>query len=216
MICKNCGKEIAEDARWCNFCGAVNFDNPENNNLKEMINNNSPKKIKNQKQQIYQYEYNKKLFYISNIIIYLIFLLITIISSKGINILSAIIMIIITIIYFYTFCIEKILIKDGLDWWKQFIPIYSTYLYYKLCLDETKLFWIILLGNVIILAMYILSVFISPQLATIVNFIEVAFGIFTLIVSIYMQYSLGKKFGKSGLLTVLFPGILIPIIAFEK
>ena len=46
MICKNCGKEIAEDARWCNFCGAVNFDNPENNNLKEMINNKSTKKIK--------------------------------------------------------------------------------------------------------------------------------------------------------------------------
>ena len=216
MICKNCGKEIAEDARWCNFCGAVNFDNPENNNLKEMINNKSTKKIKQQKKQIYQYEYNKKLFYISNIIIYLLFLLITIISSKGINILSAIIMIIITIVYFYTFCIEKILIKDGLDWWKQFIPIYSTYLYYKLCLDETKLFWIILFGPVIILIMYILSVFISPQLSTIAILIEIIFGIFSSIVCIYMHYRLGKKFGKSGLLTVLFPEILIPIIAFEK
>ena len=91
------------------------------NNLKEMINNKSTKKIKQQKKQIYQYEYNKKLFYISNIIIYLLFLLITIISSKGINILSAIVMIIITIVYFYTFCIMyKKFYKDtnecGLLW----------------------------------------------------------------------------------------------------
>ena len=39
MFCSNCGKEIAEDSKFCQYCGKANINNVENlidkNNLQE-------------------------------------------------------------------------------------------------------------------------------------------------------------------------------------
>jgi len=209
MYCKNCGKEMKETERFCPSCGALNLEHPENKQVKDMLENNKAEKTKEKKQIVYSDDYNGYLFYISNLVIYIIFLLVAYISTKGSMMGFITLGSLVTILDFYIFCLEKLAVKDNLPWWGFYIPIYNVLLYYELATGSTKLFWIIFLAPIV-------AGILSSVLIPLSSILTIIVSLLTIVINIAVMANLGTKFGHSAFLTVIIYPIMLPIIAFSK
>lgn len=205
IYCSRCGAPMKNGARYCMKCGNLNPEHPENKSMEKYI----PKK------QIYVVGSGKTLighlnqngtisksfanntgdsrmcFIVTFSIYILLILFLGLVTLVNYNItdLTDIIythlpmnLLLISYLFMMVFASERLYMKSNHPWWATLIPIYNNLVFSKITLGN---FWLGLIG-----------------------FIPIVNVIFYFIIF----YKLGKKFGKSGVLTALFPFIMIPVI----
>lgn len=200
IFCAKCGSEMKKNARYCMKCGNLNYDHPDNEHMKKIAMKSFTNgefisgvsldgTMKNQSSGIS----STKICLIVNLCLYflpliafIILLIPTFSSDVSLSLLTCFgYAVICAVCFLYSYSIQLIFIKSGEPWWGYYIPFYNNYLLYKVTLDNGWLF------------------------------LTLCVPILGSIISILMLYNLGTRFYKSGLLTIFFPWIMIPIIAFS-
>lgn len=199
IVCSRCGSEMRKDARYCMKCGNLNYSHPENESMRQYA----------QKDRIQGYvvsgtnsnmQLNKiallkartiRKCLIVNIVLHflmgvVLFLLFSAILSNDVTSNLVITSIISVICFIINYSVQVIYIKAGEPWWGYFVPFYSIYILYKIAFGNGWIF---------------LTLFL-PIIGVIFSFVAL--------------YNLGKKFYKNGWLMILFPVVMIPVIAFDK
>lgn len=209
MMCPRCGKEMNINARYCLQCGYLNPNDPANKNMQKFI---APEEKKNTLYQVGSGQSimqnnnsnqivnsiasntgNKVLCFLINYSIYMfiiIFSFFFILGSKTIdfnavrNSLFPYVALVVSIIFLYVYPMELVFMKANKKWWYALIPFFNLFILSEIVYKKR---W---LG-------IILSLPIIGQLFLIVTF-----------------YKLAEKFKYSGLLTIIFPIVFIPLMGF--
>ena len=195
IVCDKCGTSYSSSQRYCMKCGNLNYSHPSNQSMKQYLNydvinqnyiNNGNAKLTHTSVDPYSKEKNVSL--IVNIILHSIIpilLLVLMIKSGSVSMLVLLLCILVFGFLFLTNAgMCGIFIKAKEPWWFYYIPILN-------CVILAK----IMLGSA--LAVFL---FLIPG----INIIAILVG----------YYKLGSRFGYNGLLTMLFPIIMIPVIGF--
>ena len=204
MVCPRCGAEMDPNRRYCMKCGALNYDHPDNQKMKQYITEKELEKANLEYQgggnvdkieiagQVYEQKIDKKKSYVDTRASLGLLLVITIVLGVlgyfvfHYSILMTLsIALVYFILSFYILSFISIYMKGGYSGLVPLVPFYSQYAFYD-----------IVLGN----GWFFLLLFIP-----IIGFIT----------SCYANYKLGKVFGKNGVLTLLLPFIMLPVIAFS-
>lgn len=206
IYCSRCGAEMKSNSRYCMKCGNLNYDHEANKNFKQF----QPKEeqqvyqigsgnsffnsdtLGKQKVQIAINKNNNKACFLVNYIIYLTITLISLLFCfNGIYTLESIlyssfpiILITISVFFLYFYAVQLLFVKCDRKWWHALIPIYN----------------LIVLADIVFHKKYLGLLLLIPGIG--------------IIFSIALLYHLGKKFNYSGLLTVIFPFIMILFIGF--
>lgn len=206
IYCSRCGAEMKSSSRYCMKCGNINYDHEANQSLRHL----QPKEEK----QVYQIgggqslinneitgvqnfnvvhnTGNAKVCFFVNYGVYLLVLLVSLfISFKGIYSIESIvnssfplIALISSILFLYFYSIQLVYVKSDRKWWYAFIPIYN----------------VMILSDIVFHKKYL----------GLLLFIPIVGVLFSLI----LFYQLGRRFQYSGILTMLFPFVMVPVIAF--
>lgn len=239
MLCKKCNRKLDINDRCCLYCGEINPYNKKNIELEtqkevEMIKNElekedkkNNKKIK-QKQEIIakDIKYNKKVFVFLNILfsltLFFIYFLYLFICAKQYEklfnenysiffLIDYKIILFIIIIFFYIICLEKIFMKANKNWYFALIPILNIYYYFLISSSDDEYLIIKIFANFLsVNALLCLTSFFSVEIAF------VTFILFNIPFFKYYDYKLGQSFNFNKYISMLFPMIAIPIIAFSK
>ena len=208
MVCPRCGAELNSKQRYCMKCGALNYEHPDNQKLKQYITeqeledaNQEYQKSVNDPTKTIEIggkvffdtpEGNKKTTYVDTRAMLVLLFVITL-GLAGIYYFVFPYSLTMTICLCMLFFVLGFIIltnislymKGGYSGFTPFIPFYGQYAYFDIVFGNGWLFLISLIPVV---------------------------GI---IYFLYSLYKLGKVFGKSGKLTLFLPFILLPIIAFS-
>ena len=213
FACPRCGSDMHSNSRYCNKCGYLNPNHPDNYNMGKYmnqtgmqeysVNSNGTTNAQSVNTNIINSSAvnisfgsnagNFNLCFLVNYIFYLsivfIFFLMMIISSSGdifqiMKSASWYYILAFTFYCIFQYSMQLIFMKMNCCWWHCLIPIYNIFVM------SDALFHKKFLGFLI--------------------FVPVV-GAFYLII---LLYKLGKSFKSSGLFTVLFPFLMIPIIGF--
>lgn len=207
IICPKCGSEMKKESRYCMKCGNLNYAHPDNESMKQYawqnikqgyfisganVDNKQPLTMGNVDSLSNASPF--KACIITNVILHLLmavgmFLLVNSVSLLGGSVSAgAIITIAVSVVisFIINYSVQAMYIKAGEPWWGYFVPFYSNYIMFKIALGNGWLF-----------------------LVSVIPVVGV-------IVALIALYQLGKKFYKNGWLTLFFPFIMIPIIAFDK
>lgn len=237
MICPKCGSQMDDTDRWCMRCGMINYNAKQSSIIEDQkvesldFNDNDSSNVASEVSNI-NYDdvsyssssrVSKILFYVVNGIIFLInvisFILITIFVRSdrfykfiyedyfAFYITISVTTILISLLYSISY--QRIFEKAGKHWWQTFIPIYNVYLIFKICTGDGKLFW-----NVIVIE--IVLVFLSLILPFFMIVFLIIEGILSFTVIIALLIGLADRFNTSRLLMVLFAPIMLPIVALSK
>ena len=206
IYCSRCGSEMKSNSRYCMKCGNLNVDHPDNKGMVKYVKNNSgdysyssgEKFIKNSDHNgdinLVSLRKSFKSCFIFNTIFYLLSLLSTFfiyyncLGNIDVVFNSSIsyTVIVISMLYIYIFAYELLFVKLGFSWWEALVPIYNVILLSKRVFNNNYI-------GLLILVPFIGQIF-----------------------SLVLIYKMGVKFGKSGILTLLFPVIMILIISFGE
>ena len=201
LICSKCGNEMKKESRYCMKCGNLNYAHPENESMKQYawqsikqghfisganLDDKQHLTMTNSSSVSNAHPYRGCV--IGNTIIFAICVILTLLGVK--NYLNVGIILGVVLGYgflFFEVCSLGIMfIKADEPWWGLYVPLYGSFLMFKIALGSG---WLMFLTAI-------------PVVGT--------------IASLLMQYNLGKKYYKSGWLTLFFPFIMFPIIAFDK
>lgn len=208
MVCPRCGAKLDSKQRYCMKCGALNYEHPDNQKMKQYItqqelddaNQEYQKNVKDPAQTIEiggkvfsdVPEASKKTTYVDTRTMLVLLLVITICLAAFFYFLFPYSLTMTTCLCLLFFVLGFIILTDislymkgGYSGFTPFIPFYGQYAYFDIVFGKGWLFLISLIPIV---------------------------GTFY---SLYSLYKLGKAFGKSGIVTLLFPFIILPIIAFS-
>lgn len=205
MICPRCGSEMNSNSRYCMKCGYLNPNDPANQNIQQYIptqttsyqvgagvavaqNNNNG--ITN---SIASNTGNKKVCFLINYLIYMSIIILSFFIIIGNDITSFDIIknslfpyvaFITSIVFLFVYSLELIFMKCNKKWWNALIPIYN---------------------------LFILSEIVyKKKMLGIVFLIPIIGQIFLLVT----LYKMGDKFQYSGLLSMLFPVLYVPLMGF--
>lgn len=205
IYCPKCGNEMNSNSRYCMKCGFLNANNEANQNMQAYIPtvqntsyqigsgqviNQNPNQITT---AIASNTGNATLCFIINFLIYIGILGFGFIySMRGLdinfdNIKTSIfpyISLISSVSFLFIYSLQLIFIKCNKKWWSVFIPIYN----------------VMELGDITFKKKWVGLLTLIPVIGQIIFLV--------------MLYVLGTKFKYSGLLTMLFAPIMIPIIGF--
>lgn len=206
IYCSRCGEEFSVNSRYCMKCGNINYNHPDNKNMKQFENQNQEHiyqvgqgdtiKSKTAKDMIAvpTHTGNQKKCYMLNMLGFLgfmlIYALIVFLTSDFmfIGFLDSsfpLVSSIIAFIYLYVASWQIIFMKTNNPWWSALIPIYNIGVFSKITLGKAKLGLLYLVPGLNILVFF------------------------------YSMAKLGKKFGYNGKLTAILFFIFIPVIAFK-
>lgn len=208
MICPRCGAEMSSEQRYCMKCGALNYDHPDNQQMKRYITDSELDKANQEYQEsaggasntieiggkvyVDTPEKNKKSTYVDTrvqlglLTFFAIALAVLCYVLFHYSVwLSLAVALVYFIITFYLLVYISIYMKGGYSGFVPLVPFYSQYAYYDIAVGNGWKFLFLLIP---------------------------VFGIFYFL---YVNYKLGKVFGKNGWSTLFFPFILLPIIAFS-
>lgn len=204
ITCSRCGALMKASARYCMKCGNLNPNHPDNKTLLKFIPKNIHYFVGSGKSIVGHIDSNgsivkefasntgsENLCFFITYFSYLLTLVICFIflkntGNKFFYISFSYYLFTISLSYLYIYSFEKMYMKMNKRWWSSLIPIYNYFILSKSIFNS---------------ALYGLLLFVP-----IVN----------IIYNIILFYKLGKKFGKNGILTVLFPFIMIPVIGFGE
>lgn len=206
IYCSRCGAEMKSSSRYCMKCGNLNYDHEENKNFKQyqpkeeqqiyqigsgnsVFNSNS---LEKQKIQIATNNNNNKTCFLVNYISYLVLLLVSLYYCfHGVYTLDSIlyssfsfIMVMLSLFFLNFYAIQLLFVKCDKKWWYALIPIYNC----------------IILADIVFHKKYLGLLLLIPGINIIFSFV--------------LFFKLGKKFEYNGLLTMLFPSIMILFIGF--
>ena len=208
MVCPRCGAELNSKQRYCMKCGALNYEHPDNQKLKQYI---TEKELEDANQEYQKSvndptktieiggkvffdtpEGNKKTTYVDTRAMLVLLFVITL-GLAGIYYfvfpysltMTICLCLLFFVLGFIILTNISLYMKGGYSGFTPFIPFYGQYAYFDIVFGNGWLFLISLIPVV---------------------------GI---IYFLYSLYKLGKVFGKSGKLTLFLPFILLPIIAFS-
>lgn len=208
--CFKCGNVLDNNYRCCMNCGAINLNHPDNKNIVEVLKANGTikelKTINNIDKVNENNAMNIVLFIILNCIGFLA--LIIGISTKTSDLTYNLILS--SIIYFYFICYQLLLKKANLPWWGIFIPIYNLYLINKLSFGNG---WYCIIPFVPII-LFLLCVFL--HLLNLLSLVMTLSHVIFYIYPILLLFCIGRRFGRSGILTLLLSFIIIPSIALSN
>lgn len=208
IICPKCGSEMKKDSRYCMKCGNLNYAHPDNESMKQYawqnikqghfisganLDNEQPLTMNNNISSVSNTNPFKTCL-ITNIILHLllagglIFLVYSASLLSGDVPVASIFLVFVgvAIEFILNYSVQAMYIKAGEPWWSYFVPIYNNYVLYKIAFGNGWMFLTMLI----------------PVIGQIISL--VAF------------YKIGRKFYKNGWLTLFFPFVMIPIIAFDK
>ena len=207
MFCPRCGAEMKSEQRYCMKCGALNYDHPDNQGMKQYITNdeieqtnkdyNDPTKQEEVETiefagRTYETKSKKKKGYVDTRAMLLLLVFFTILLGIILYFFFYFSIAMLTLVClaffistFYIVVTVCIYMKGGYSGFTPIIPFYSLYAYFDIAVGNG---WLFLLSFVPVVG---------------------------LIYSLYVNYRLGKAFQKNGLLTLFFPFIMFPIIAFS-
>lgn len=205
MLCSRCGAEVNPKQRYCMKCGALNYDHPDNASLKKYITEEEIEKsnkeyhneVTNTMQveiagQVYETKTSEKATYIDSRAGLVPVVSITVILGALCYFwfhLSIMVSLIISLIYFvsafYMMATACVYMKGGYSGFTTIVPFYAQYAFFDIALGKG---WYFLL--------------------TLIPIVGVFFAL-------YANYKVGKAFGKSGWITLFFPFVMYPIIAFS-
>ena len=206
MVCPRCGAKMDANQRYCMKCGALNYDHPDNKDMKDYITDEEfeqankdykdPEKRNNVDKvefagRTYETHTKKKKGYVDTraalVLLLIITILLGVLSYFWLE-YSISLIVAICVVYFalsfYVISFSSIFMKGGYSGFSPLVPVYNLYAYFDIAVGNGWKFLLL--------------------------FIPI-FGIFY---GIYVNYRLGKVFEKSGWLTLFFPFVMIPWIAF--
>lgn len=199
--CPKCGAEMKADARYCMKCGNLNYAHPANETMKQYawqnikdgyfvaganINDGSALSIPSTGMSS---EPIFKTCLIVNVIIHLVLACLSAIPLFIFTksiIWCLVVVLVYGIIFLFNYSFQCIYIKAHRPWWAYYVPLYNLYVFFDIAMSSG---WMFLL-----------------------TFIPIVGLIFMLVA----YYKLGKKFYKNGVLTLLFPFVMIPVIGLDK
>lgn len=205
IFCSRCGAEMKSSARYCMKCGNLNPDHPENKSMEKFIPKSQGYFVGSGKSIVGTLDPNSGLilsvanntgsskmcflltFGIYFIIVFLIGLSTVLGLSNIYDIIYtnlAVIFLVLSVIFIFIYSSERMYMKMNKPWWAALVPFYN---YFVL---SDAIFNNMFLGFLI--------------------FVPIVGSIYMLI----LYYKLGKAFDKNGILTALFPLIMMPIIGF--
>ena len=197
IVCDKCGTTYSSSQRYCMKCGNLNYSHPSNQSMKQYLNydvvnqsyvNNGNAKLSHTSVDPYAKE--KKNCIIVNLVLHMILPALLIALMFMANSFSIITTALLFILFGLVFLINTsfclIFVKAKEPWWFYYIPILNFISLAKVSFGK---------------GVYAFLFFIP-----IVNF----FAIFA------SYYQIGVRFGYNGWLTLLFSGIMIPIIGFSN
>lgn len=208
MVCPRCGAILNPEQRYCMKCGALNYEHPDNQKMRKYITeqefeqaNEEYQKVANGPAQTIEIAgkvyadvpvADKKTTYVdTRVMVGLLFIVTLCLSAIYYFVFPysfTMIFWLCLLFFILMFAILtniSIYMKGGYSGFVPFIPFYGQYAYFDIALGNGWLFLITLIPVV---------------------------GV---IYALYTSYKIGKTFGKSGWLTLLFPFIMLPIIAFS-
>lgn len=205
IFCSRCGAEMKSSARYCMKCGNLSPDHPENKSMEKFIPKSQGYFVGSRKSIVGTLAPNSGLilsaanntgssklcflltFGIYFIIIFLIGLSTVLGLSDIYDIIYtnlAVIFLILSIIFIFVYSSERMYMKMNKPWWAALVPFYNYFVLSEAVFNNMFLGFLI--------------------------FVPIVGNIYMLI----LYYKLGKSFNKNGVLTALFPLIMIPIIGF--
>lgn len=205
MICPKCGSIMNSNSRCCLKCGYLNPNDPANQNMQKFVENKneslyqvgSLENVARSDNQVFNSiaskTGNKKICFLINYLLYVVIIVFSFITILGNDILDfnsiknsyfPYVAFITSIVFLYVYSMELIFIKANKRWWYALVPIYNLFILSEIVFKK-KWLGIILL-------------------------IPVIGQVFFLVV----LYKLAGKFKYSGLFTILFPIIFIPLMGF--
>lgn len=191
IYCSKCGGEMKRTARYCMKCGNLNFDHPDNDFMKQYTDSNVKDGVFISGDVSFNNKSDnkfKKCFLINLIIHGLLgFLcLIPAFISSNNIAVSILSLIMVCLLFLFNYSFQCVYIKADKPWWSYFVPFYGNYVFFEISMNFG--WWFV--------------VTFIPVIGAVINFVA--------------YYKLGKKFYKSGILTMLFPFVMIPIIGLDK
>lgn len=204
IYCDRCGNKMRADQRCCIKCGNINFLNQDNQSMEKfakkaeqsVLNNSFVKnKFIKDSAAIDSVMYadkagNRGLCLLFNFIIYVISLFILFVFGKNsipaasYNYVVAILFVVVTYIHFILLAMQLVYMKANKRWWAVFVPFYDLFQWFDITMGNG---WLSLLSYI-------------PFVGSV--FLLISF------------YKMGEKFGKNKLLCLIFPYIMIIILAF--
>lgn len=218
MKCVKCGNDITQQDLYCPVCGTINLKNKENKIIASMANNKDYQYDEENtliKKIIRKLDNCKALFIIINVILFLVSFPL---FKYGFDIGDRynILLLVFSLMFdTYVLSLEVILKKSGLSWWGIFIPLYNFYLLFKLIFGNGYLFIISIIPLLVFWYAYDFLSFVPP-LVDITTFLKLGSMAAIVIEFMVIFFMIGKRFGRSGIITMLFSYVIIPSIAFNK
>jgi len=210
IFCSRCGAEMKSSARYCMKCGNLNYDHPDNKDMRQFATtqqyssyqigsgNSILGNVTNGKEIVESIANNtgsKRFCFYVTLLFYLVtvlgsFLFVFLKNGQTFDIgmiagsIFPYILMISSIIFLYIYAIEVMFMKANKRWWAGLIPIYNVMILSEMAFNKKMLGLIVLVP--IVGLVYLFVVF----------------------------YKVGEKFKYSGLITALFSLIMVPVIAF--
>lgn len=206
IFCSRCGADMKASARYCMKCGNLNYDHPDNINMKNIAGPNqvttyqvgsgqfilSDMPRQGVTQSIANNTGNKSICFYSTLGLYILVLLggliPTILGGFDFNSIIKshfpIYLIVVSIIFLYIYSLELLFMKANKRWWTSLIPVYNVMILSEMAFNKKVLGLIFLIPIVGIV--YIFIVF----------------------------YKIGEKFKYNGFITALLNLIMVPLISF--
>lgn len=206
MFCPRCGAEMRSEQRYCMKCGALNYDHPDNQKMKKLMSEEEFEKSNKEYQenltkpaevvefagQKYETKTKNKKSYVdtrTTLILLLVFTIALALLLYFYFYFSTFMIVVSCLFYFFfgffIISLSCVYMKGGYSGFAPIIPFYNNFAYCDMAVGSGWMFLLLFVPFV--------------------NFFS----------SLYFSYRFGKSFGKSGWLTVFFPFIMIPYIAFS-
>ena len=205
VYCSRCGAEMKSNSRYCMKCGNLNYEHGANEQMRKYIKDNKKKSyqvgsgkfmVDNNNSEVQVNIANNTgntilCFLINNCILIAALVISFLLCCRGDfsikHIISShfpLVIIILSVLFLYTYSLELIFIKSNKRWWGALIPFYN----------------IFVLSDI---------VFRNKWLG-LITFIPIVDIIYLLV----LLYRLGTKFNYNGMLTTILFGAYLPIIGF--
>ena len=195
IVCGRCGAPMNRNARYCMKCGNLNYNHEDNASMRPFIQeqverNDIPSNIS---LSAGDRTGNVQLCFFFNLFALLLFVFISFFAFYSfqyhdlLSVLSSffpVVVLLLCVSFFYIYACQFILMKANQPWWSIFVPFYH----------------FMVLSDITFQNKYLGLLCIFP--------------IFGQLFFLAMIYKLGKQFHHSGLLTLLFPVVMIPVIGF--
>jgi len=206
IYCSRCGAEMKANSRYCMKCGNLNYDHPDNANMRQYISNNVNSYTVGSGQSIlgnvpdgavtqgianstgnpllcFCLNFFALLFIVGGSILFFL-------VKHDFDVMSVfhsiipVTALLFSIIFFYAYSMELIYMKTNHEWWSAVVPIYNN--------------------------MVLAEITFNNRMLGLLALVPVVGFLFILV----MFYKLGEKFGYNGWLSMFFFFIIIPMIAF--